>query len=65
MADETLEHFVDIKLPENGSYECNPDGGLAPLSIVNLFIGANHSGKSRLLRALSVLAGLCKTRKFA
>ncbi|MFN0204964.1 MAG: AAA family ATPase [Planctomycetota bacterium] len=60
---KTYEHYRDIELPEvkDSVYECNPDGGIGPLSIVNLFIGANHSGKSRMLRMLASEGNLeCK-----
>lgn len=62
MTEEKFEHFFDIKIPAFErltpeaapcTYKCNEDGGIAPLAIVNLFIGTNNSGKSRLLRKLA------------
>src|SRR5207244_1622921 len=50
--------YKEILFPQEGafsSYLCEGSRGIGPLSLVNIFIGANNSGKSRLLRSLFFL----------
>ncbi len=47
--------YTEILLPSEepfSNYGVNDSISLAPLSLVNIFIGANNCGKSRLLRAI-------------
>jgi|GEM_PF-3629026 len=47
--------YAEILLPSDESfanYDINDSMSLAPLSLVNIFIGSNNCGKSRLLRLL-------------
>lgn len=52
--EEEYEHFTSILLPSTPpiTYSVIGSRGLGPLSAINIFIGTNNSGKSRLLRAL-------------
>ena len=54
-------HLFELRLQDASpfsSYECRPeDRVLGPLSLINLFVGPNNSGKSRLLRYLFVNQG--------
>jgi AAA15 family ATPase/GTPase len=47
--------YGEILFPEDSpfsNYSCEGSRGIGPLSLVNIFIGVNNSGKSRLLRSL-------------
>lgn len=64
MPDQTLTRFLEIQLPIDppfSNYSLGKTRGLGPLSLINIFIGANNSGKSRLLRALFSLKDLGHT----
>jgi hypothetical protein len=53
MADSS--RYLEILLPDEEpfrAYRCGNPNALFPLSLVNIFVGVNNSGKSRLLRAL-------------
>ncbi len=44
-----------LKTSGEAQYDCNPaKGRLGPLGRINLLVGPNNSGKSRLLRSLEV-----------
>jgi hypothetical protein len=58
MEKEESNQYKEILFPSEGtfsSYSCEDSRGIGPLSLVNIFIGANNSGKSRLLRSLFAL----------
>jgi AAA15 family ATPase/GTPase len=58
MENEEPIQYKEILFPSEGafsSYSCEASRGIGPLSLVNIFIGANNSGKSRLLRSLFFL----------
>jgi hypothetical protein len=58
MANEESMQYREILFPSEGvfsNYSCEGSRGIGPLSLVNIFIGANNSGKSRLLRSLFAL----------
>jgi hypothetical protein len=67
--DTTLKpRFQEILFPTNApfsSYQCEGSRGIGPLSLVNIFIGPNNSGKSRLLRAMFSLEDFSYTTNFA
>lgn len=52
-------HLPDVFATTNYCYGDNHDplSCLGPLSVVNVFIGANNSGKSRLMRGISAMQG--------
>ena len=53
MAIETQVQLLEMELPDNdpfNSYSFKEKTVLGPLSLINLFIGPNNSGKSRLIR---------------
>src|SRR5271157_4520396 len=56
MASDSITRFSEIllpKLPPFNTYDIEEAFG--PLSLVNIFVGANNSGKSRFLRGLFAL----------
>jgi len=57
-------HFLEYRLPDKppfSSYDCPEDDVFGPLSLINLFVGPNNSGKSRLLRHLFIRQDLYYT----
>ncbi len=58
MLSKNLDHYPEIKLEDKqpfNLYSCRENSSLGYLSTVNIFVGQNNSGKSRLLRALFAL----------
>ena len=49
--------FLKLRFPDEDPfnlYTCSGENSIGPLSLINLFIGQNNSGKSRLLRSLFI-----------
>jgi len=57
-------HYRFLRLPDDvpfADYILEEDRSFGPLSVVNILVGANNSGKSRLLRALFAAESLAHT----
>ncbi len=66
MDDFQFPRYEEILLPDDSPFQgcISGSSALGPLSLVNIFIGANSSGKSRLLRHLFTLEGFSYTTNY-